>query len=47
MIFIPCEEGLSHNEAENITPLQAEQGATVLLNSILKFDQGLRLAQVS
>ncbi|OTG84184.1 Zn-dependent hydrolase [Acinetobacter sp. ANC 4558] len=46
MIFIPCEGGLSHNEAENITALQAEQGAHVLLNSILKFDQQLKLAQV-
>jgi beta-ureidopropionase / N-carbamoyl-L-amino-acid hydrolase len=47
MIFIPCEGGLSHNEAENITPLQAEHGAAVLFNSILKADQQLYLAQVS
>ncbi|MCG2574944.1 Zn-dependent hydrolase [Acinetobacter sp. ME22] len=47
MIFIPCENGLSHNEAENITDLQAKQGADVLLSSILKFDQQVTLAQVS
>jgi beta-ureidopropionase / N-carbamoyl-L-amino-acid hydrolase len=35
MIFIPCEKGISHNEAENITPDQAQAGADVLLNSIL------------
>ena len=47
MIFIPCEGGLSHNEAENITPLQAEHGAGVLFSSILKADQQHYLAQVS
>lgn len=35
MIFIPCEKGISHNEAENILPLWAEKGANVLLNSLL------------
>lgn len=47
MIFIPCEGGLSHNEAENITPLQAQHGASVLLSSILKADQQQHLARVS
>ncbi|SQB21923.1 Uncharacterized hydrolase HI_0588 [Citrobacter koseri] len=31
MIFIPCEKGISHNEAENIQPEWAEKGANVLL----------------
>lgn len=30
MIFIPCKEGISHNEAESITPVDAEAGARVL-----------------
>ncbi len=34
MIFVPCDDGLSHNEAENIEPLQAEQGASVLLGAV-------------
>lgn len=34
MIFIPCEGGLSHNEAENITEEQAEAGANVLLLAV-------------
>ncbi len=34
MIFIPCDDGLSHNEAENITPEQAERGASVLLGAV-------------
>lgn len=34
MIFIPCEGGLSHNEAESITPEQAEAGANVLLLAV-------------
>ncbi|AHF79087.1 N-carbamyl-L-cysteine amidohydrolase (plasmid) [Sodalis praecaptivus] len=35
MIFIPCEKGISHNEAENILPAWAERGANVLLNTLL------------
>jgi N-carbamoyl-L-amino-acid hydrolase len=38
MIFIPCEDGISHNEAENITPAQARAGADVLLRAVLAFD---------
>lgn len=38
MIFIPCEDGISHNEAENITPAQAEAGANVLLHAVLAYD---------
>ncbi|MDO8861514.1 Zn-dependent hydrolase [Haliea sp. E1-2-M8] len=36
MIFIPCEGGISHNEAEAITRDQAEQGANVLLLAMLE-----------
>lgn len=39
MIFIPCEGGISHNEAENVTPEHAEAGCNVLLQAILKSDQ--------
>lgn len=35
MIFIPCEKGISHNEAENIQPDWAHKGANVLLNTLL------------
>jgi len=35
MIFVPCDEGVSHNEAENISPDQAERGASVLLNAVI------------
>lgn len=41
MIFIPCEAGISHNEAENITCAQAEAGANVLLHAVLAHDGGL------
>ncbi|MEM9892053.1 MAG: Zn-dependent hydrolase [Actinomycetota bacterium] len=34
MIFIPCDDGLSHNEAENISAEQAERGASVLLGAV-------------
>jgi len=30
MIFIPCKDGISHNEAEEITPGDATAGARVL-----------------
>ncbi|WBL73073.1 Zn-dependent hydrolase [Serratia liquefaciens] len=35
MIFIPCVEGISHNELENISPEWSTAGANVLLNAIL------------
>jgi N-carbamoyl-L-amino-acid hydrolase len=36
MVFVPCEGGLSHNEAESITPDQAAAGASVLLGAVLE-----------
>jgi len=36
MIFVPCEEGISHNEAENAKNEDLAAGANVLLHSILK-----------
>ena len=35
MIFTPCKDGLSHNEAESIEPEQAEAGCQVLLDVVL------------
>jgi N-carbamoyl-L-amino-acid hydrolase len=35
MIFTPCRDGLSHNEAEHIEPHQAEAGAQVLFEAVL------------
>ena len=35
MIFVPCRDGLSHNEAESIEPSQAADGAAVLLEAVL------------
>jgi len=36
MIMCPCVDGLSHNEAEEITPEWAEKGANVLLHAVLE-----------
>ena len=36
MIFVPCEDGLSHNEAESIEPDAAGRGAEVLLHAALQ-----------
>ena len=35
MIFIPCKDGLSHNELEETSPEQAVNGANVLLHAVL------------
>ena len=35
MIFIPCEGGLSHNEAENVQPSHAATGCAVLADAVL------------
>ena len=35
MIFIPCADGLSHNEAESIEREHAIAGAEVTLNAVL------------
>lgn len=36
MIFCPCKDGLSHNEAEEITPDWAKAGADVLLHAVVE-----------
>lgn len=36
MIMCPCVDGLSHNEAESITPAWASAGCDVLLQSVLE-----------
>lgn len=36
MIFIPCTDGISHNEIEDATPHDIEAGANVLLHAMLK-----------
>jgi N-carbamoyl-L-amino-acid hydrolase len=36
MIFVPCEGGLSHNEAENAKPEELEAGCNVLLHAMLE-----------
>ncbi|EKN00321.1 MULTISPECIES: M20 family metallo-hydrolase [unclassified Acidocella] len=43
MIFVPCEKGISHNEAESAEPAHVAAGADVLLQAVLATDA--RLAQ--
>lgn len=38
MIFVPCEGGISHNEAEATTLEQCGAGAQVLMNAVLDYD---------
>ncbi|SFH08961.1 Zn-dependent hydrolase [Methylobacterium gossipiicola] len=35
MIFVPCKDGISHNEAESATPSDCTAGADVLLQTLL------------
>jgi N-carbamoyl-L-amino-acid hydrolase len=39
MIFIPCKDGISHNETESAEPAHVSAGASVLLGAILSRDQ--------
>lgn len=41
MVFIPCEGGISHNEAESVNPEHITAGADVLLNAVLEYDRRL------
>ena len=36
MIFVPCEKGVSHNEAENATPADLAAGARVLTAALVE-----------
>jgi N-carbamoyl-L-amino-acid hydrolase len=40
MIFIPCEDGISHNESENATAGDCAAGANVLLHAMLDHAKG-------
>lgn len=40
MIFVPCKDGISHNEAEDAQPVHLEAGANVLLDAMLAQTQG-------
>ncbi len=35
MVFTPCKDGLSHNEAEDMKPEEAEAGCQVLFEAVL------------
>ena len=41
MIFVPCRDGISHNEAEHSTKEQCAIGAQVLLQAVLDYDRQL------
>ncbi|KAB0678479.1 Zn-dependent hydrolase [Aureimonas leprariae] len=37
MIFVPCRDGISHNEAEDVAPAASIDGATALLNAAVDY----------
>ncbi|MCO5093156.1 M20 family metallo-hydrolase [Bosea sp. (in: a-proteobacteria)] len=42
MIFVPCRDGISHNEAEDTSPKACADGAAALLGAVLSFDATLQ-----
>ena len=40
MIFVPCEKGISHNEAENASPSDLADGARVLAETLVRLAVG-------
>jgi beta-ureidopropionase / N-carbamoyl-L-amino-acid hydrolase len=36
MVFVPCKDGISHNEIEDATPADLAAGCNVLLNALLR-----------
>ncbi len=38
MVFVPCKDGISHNEAEHVDPEYLVAGANVLLSALVKID---------
>ena len=42
MIFVPCKDGISHNEAEHSSKEQCAAGAQVLLQAVLGYDRLLQ-----
>ncbi|HTQ82987.1 MAG TPA: M20/M25/M40 family metallo-hydrolase, partial [Pseudolabrys sp.] len=41
MIFVPCRDGISHNEVEFSSKEQCAAGAQVLLQAVLDYDRQL------
>jgi N-carbamoyl-L-amino-acid hydrolase len=39
MIFVPCKDGISHNEAESATPSDLADGARVLAEALLELSR--------
>ncbi|NDB15183.1 MAG: M20/M25/M40 family metallo-hydrolase, partial [Betaproteobacteria bacterium] len=39
MIFIPCKDGISHNEIEDALPEHIEGGANVLLGAMMRLSE--------
>jgi hydantoinase/carbamoylase family amidase len=47
MIFVPSKDGVSHNPAEYTSPEDCALGAQVLLQAVLRYDEGLRSGAIS
>ena len=41
MVFIPCRNGISHNEAEYADPAALAKGAQIVADTLLMLDEQL------
>lgn len=47
MIFVPSKDGISHNPAEYTSPEDCALGAQILLQAVLRYDEGVKNGCVS
>lgn len=47
MIFVPSKDGISHDPAEYTSPEDCALGAQILLQAVLRYDEGLRSGTLS
>ena len=47
MIFVPSKDGISHNPTEYTSPEDCALGAQVLLQAVLRYDEGVKIGTIS
>lgn len=47
MMFVPSEGGISHNPSEYTSPEDCALGAQVLLQAVIRYDEGVKSGEFS
>ena len=47
MIFVPSRDGISHNPAEYTSPADCSLGTQILLQAVLRYDEGMKKEDTS